>query len=400
MSTMNRLLVAVAFSATAFSAMAQDRVAVSNDPTRATRVSTSQATQQQLVAQALVDRAGPKSTNAVTATRPGQPIANDVRAYPPSCLADPLPDATSGPVYRNSNVNLAAFNTGTGTYVQEAVTISVWRVACSSPLTGLKNGATLLRVDRQARYEGDAVVYPLFPATRVKQGSIGYGNANLPKNLIRIPNEPNTVIADTLADAPIIYSTTYVLENYQSASAGYFDFNAAFGIQFNNQFSSNNLFTIDVPDYNPTQASYPDAFANVPFSGYLGTNYYDPTHDGEGMLFHVFEVGANGDLVISLSWFTFDNAGIPFWLYASGPVARGSRSADLTVGYRTGGVFAGASGGGADANVWGTINVAFPSCNNLRFTYRANAGLPAGVPTGTGTRNWQRLANINGLACE
>lgn len=402
MSVMNRLILAVAVCATAFSAVAEERTAVAADPARAVNVAAAQAGQLQLRKDATIQTQAVDSTNAVAATRPGQPITNLVRAYPPSCLADPLPDTASGPLYSNSNVSLAAFNRATSSYVQEPVTITIWRVACSSPLTGLQNAATLMRVQRRAQYEGDIQIYPLFPATRVKQGTITYADSSYPKNLVRVASEPNTVVSDTLVDAPIIYSATYVLENYQSNNAGYFDFNAAFGIRFDNQFNTGNLFTIDVPDYNPTQGTYPDAFLNLPISGYLGTNYYDPAHSGEGMLFQIFENESDRNgLNLSLAWFTFDTNGIPFWLFSNARIERGARSVTMPIGYRTGGTFAGGgTGGTAGQTLWGTITVAFPSCNDLRFTYASTAGLPAGVPTGNGTRNWKRVANVNGLPCE
>jgi hypothetical protein len=36
----------------------------------------------------------------------------------------------------------------------------------------------------------------------------------------------------------------------------------------------------------------------------------------------------------------------------------------------------------------------------MTLTYASNPGLPAFVPQGSGTRNWIRLATLNGLPCE
>ncbi len=400
MLVLTRLVLAAALSATAFSAIAAERSAVAADPSRAARVSTEQSAHLQLRSTSPASHAeGAKSTEAVTATQPGQPRINAVRAYPPSCLADPLPDGTSGPLYRNQNVNLAAFEPATGNYVLETVTITIWRVACSSH--EFYNSATLMRIQRQSQYEGDQEIYPLFPAIRVRQGSIGYGNSSYPLNLIRVANEPNTIISDTLADAPVIYSTTYVLENYPSSQAGLFDFNLAFGIQFNNQFSSNNLFTIDVPLYNPTSATYPDAFTNLPISGYISTNWYDPTHDGEGLVIQTYESPADSsNLTFSFTWFAYDSNGIPFWFFGSTRVPRGARSVTSPMAWRTGGGFAGSGGTPAAPQLWGSVTFSFPTCSTLNLSLAPNAGLPAGVPTGTGSRIWTRLANVNGLPCE
>ena len=46
------------------------------------------------------------------------------------------------------------------------------------------------------------------------------------------------------------------------------------------------------------------------------------------------------------------------------------------------------------------LTVDFPDCNSMHFTYQANAGLPASVPQGSGSRTWTRLTGINGLGCQ
>ena len=58
------------------------------------------------------------------------------------------------------------------------------------------------------------------------------------------------------------------------------------------------------------------------------------------------------------------------------------------------------SGAAGDPISWGPATVSFPDCNTMTLTYASNPGLPAGVPTGNGTRTWSRLANVNALACE
>lgn len=48
---------------------------------------------------------------------------------------------------------------------------------------------------------------------------------------------------------------------------------------------------------------------------------------------------------------------------------------------------------------WDEVEFAFPDCNALRLRYDgSNAAY--GAPGGSGTRNWERLVNIKGLACE
>lgn len=394
MSNPIRFLFAVALATVAAQAIAGGRTPVAPDASRATRVGAVQAEQ------ALRQRAGiaAKAANAPAVSVPPLPIANAYRAYPPSCLADPLPDQTSGPTY-STTANLAAYNRNTGDTLVEGVTIKVWRVACSS--SEFFTSATLMRIQRQSQFEGDDVIYPLFPAIRISQGSIGFGDVDFPSNLVRAPIEPNTVIADTLTDTPIVDSTTYVLENYPSAAAGFFDFNLAFGLRFDNLFSSNNQFFLNVPTYSPTAGTYPAAFQDLPISGYMSTNWFDPNAGGEGIILQIYEVsGDTQNLVVSFTWAAYDPSGIPFWLSGQATIARGAKSANATMFYRTGGGLGGNAGEASDPILWGTATVSFPDCNTMVLTYASTPGLPAGVPTGSGTRTWSRIANVNALSCE
>ena len=63
-----------------------------------------------------------------------------------------------------------------------------------------------MRIDRNSTSQ---TVYPLFPAIRVSQGSIGYGIDDFPANIARVTIEPNTLLADTLVDTPIINDMTF-----------------------------------------------------------------------------------------------------------------------------------------------------------------------------------------------
>jgi hypothetical protein len=399
MTTLVRLIFAFAFSSAMVAASADERTSAINDPSRSGRVSAALASQLKLHATRAPTANAPKDTAAVTSATPALPIANSYRTYPPSCLADPLPDTPSGPTY-SATVNLAAYDSTTNpaSYTLEGVTITIWRVACSS--ASLFNSATLMRIKRQAIYEGDQSIYPLFPVIRISQGSAGYNDTDS-RNLIRVAVEPNTVISDTLAESPIIFSTTYVLENYPSSAAGTFDFNLPFGLRFDNLFASNNQFTINTPLYNPNGSTYPAAFQNVPISGYMSTNWYDPTADGEGIVLQVYErIGDSSNLVVAFSWSAYDPSGIPFWLGGQVDIARGAKTANAPMFYRTGGGFAGNNGAADPPIAWGTSSVSFPDCNTMTLTYASNPGLPAGVPSGSGTRTWLRIANVNGLPCE
>lgn len=396
MSQLSRIALASMLCLVAGSAVAADRrIEQSADPTRAARVAEARAAHALLMNR--VDPAATVSVPPGAGIKSGIPIANSLRTYPPSCLADPLPTAATGPIFRNSNVELAAVD-GQGNFQREIVTITIWRVACSSAQTF--NSATLMRIQRDAQFEGDTDVYPLFPAINVAQGSTGFDTPNL--SLIRAASEPNTIIADTPVDSPIVFSTTYVLENYPYVGAGVFDFNLPFSIRFDNQFASNRFFTIsNVPLYSPTAGTYPEAFLNLPISGYLSTNWYDPANDGEGLVIQIYESESDpNNLEFAFSWSTYDNDGIPYWFFGQATVARGARLITSPMAYRTGGGFAGTGGVVSPPQIWGTTTFAFPDCNSLSLSFAANPGLPAGVPTGSGTRQWIRVANVNGLFCE
>ncbi|MGB0134064.1 hypothetical protein [Dokdonella sp.] len=387
-----RLLMAAVLATTAVSAFAETRLQAVNDPDRAARVSAAQLERQSLLARR-AEAAAPKAVAAVNSATPSLPTPNPYNTYPPSCLADPLPDVTSGPVY-STIANLAAYNSNDGSFVLEGVTIRIWRVACSS--STFFNSATLMRIERQAQYEGDDEIYPLFPGVNIKQSAPGY------TQLPRVALEPNTVVSDVLPDEPILYSTTYVLENYVGINADYFDYNLPFSVQFNNFELNNNLFFINnIPLYDPNNATYPAAFQNLPISGYLATAYYDPAASGEGIVMQVFQrTGEIDKFVLNFTWSAYDPSGLPFWLTGQVDIARGAKVATSPMAYVTGGGLGGNAGAADPPTIWGTATVSFPDCNSMTLQYASNPGLPAFVPQGSGTRNWIRLASLNGLPCE
>ena len=392
-----RLFLGAALLVAASVAGAATQTTVGFDASRSDRVSAEQNRHHQLQ----MDRASQaenRSTNGVASATPALPRKNTLTPYPASCLADPLPDQTSGPVY-SQNVSLAAYNTGTGQVdSSEIVTIKIWRVACSTPVGSSFKSATLMRIDRNSTSQ---TVYPLFPSIRVSQGSIGFTDSDYPENIARTAIEPNTWISDVMVDTPVLNDMTFVLENYDSTQTSVFNFNQAFSLQFNNLFASNNLFYIDVPVYNPTAQTYPSAFQNLPISGYMSTNWFDPGADGEGIVLQIYErAGDSQNFVIAFSWAAYDPSGVPFWLFGQVDIPRGATSATSPIAYRTGGGLGGNGGAAGAPVIWGSATISFPDCNNMIFTYASNPGLPAGIPTGSGTRNWIRVADVNALSCQ
>lgn len=333
---------------------------------------------------------------------PAPPSNRAHRAYPPSCLAAPLPDQSSGPVY-STHVNLYNPDSEGGV---EDVTATIWRIACSSSgqhqpynSDGLQNAVTLLRLDRAPGRDGDTTSFPDFPDIRVAQGAIAFDDPGQ-RDFVRLAPDPNTFVADTSVASPLPYSTTFVLENYPFRGAAQFNFNFGFELRIDPGLGAGEIRSIRVPAYSPGTRSYPAAFQPLPITGYMTSNWYDPAHSGEGMVVQVFELsGASRQL--AFDWFTFDAAGRSFWI-AGNAAVRSDAPAYITVPafYYENGGFAGDFGARADAMSWGEIRLEFADCNHLTVYYSGNQGLPAGIPAGSGTLHYQRLGNVNGLACE
>lgn len=327
------------------------------------------------------------------------PIANGFRAYAPSCLHYPLPELFSGPLYPPSSsfrVLLAQYPANSlGQYGTENVNVRLWRIPCSSS-GQFYESVTLLAIDRDANNEGNANRYPLFPGLRVTQG-------NNTRKLVRVTDEPNTVVSHIFADEPLINSGTYVLENFPSndSSTAFFDFNNQFQLTFLNFFQGDPGQSITIPAYNPSEATYPGAFQGVPITGYLTGNWFDQAHSGEGMLVQTFDLPNNSTQVLfTFAWFTYGPDGRPFWLFGSTPVNRDSRGPiDVPTIYQTGGGFAGQFGPSAQSNTWGSVRFNFPTCYEMKFRYSSTA-TAAGVPVGTGEKTWTRTIDTNGLTCE
>lgn len=315
--------------------------------------------------------------------------ASTFRAYPASCLTNPLPAQATGPVY-SANVVLAA-NDGSPNPVPEPVTISVWRVACSQ-----NTSATLMRIERKSELY---MQYVLFPGIRMAQGSVMFDD---PSHLDFIRNavEPNTIYSTVYPDDPVPYSTTFVLEYFRDPAYVGQNYNKTLSLRIDNFFLAGNQFFINnIPAYAPTSGTYPAAFLPIPLSGYLSGNYYDPQHSGEGINVEVDEL-AGGARVLFFAWFTFDDLGAPYWLFGSSGFNDGDTSVSVPTAFESNGGFAGAFGPKATTTLWGNVTFTFPDCNHLTLQYASQSGLPAHTPIGSGTLNWQRLTSINGIVCQ
>ncbi len=347
-------------------------------------------------------RASTRSHMTQAVATPNEVIANPDRAYPPSCLQAPLllglyandPAAVqksvtlSGDAYAGSNTDELNYT--------ESDTVTIFRVPCSGGTSAL-----LLEIDRPASVDGLTTLYPVYPLVYVTLSDQSAYE-------LRTLQDPNTFLSDNVAGTPLYQSSVFVIENAYGSDVQ-FNFNPAIEINIYNLLQQSNpkfdSQPFDIPAYNP--ALYAAASQPLPITGYLTGTWYDSAHSGEGIQTEVGEVGTAGtQRFVSVSWYTYDSTGTPYWLIGSGiinldvnGVAPGNAS--VTLGYNSNGGFAGDFGAKATQALWGTINVSFPDCNTLTFNYATTGtGIPSGVPTGNGSKTWKRLTQVNGLTCQ
>lgn len=330
---------------------------------------------------------------------PGTPMANAYRAYPPSCASDPLPDASGNTgVVLSRDLPLYTKDQN-GRVTPESVRITLWRIACSSGNTKTpynadgqrRNAMTLLRFDRAAANEGRSDVIPTMPLVQIRQGSVGYDDA---ASLVRIAAEPNTVISEAPFDSPIIYSTTYVLENHPFGSDWNHQYNQAFELRIDPQDTAPGYATavFNVPAYAPTASTYPDATAPLFLDGYAAAQWIK-ADTGDGLLVQITEDHGGGSMsrqiVFDLLLRDLDDN--PFWLVGNAPFLVGATEVETTATYL---------GKSGHQPQWGKAKFRLAHCNRLDVTFTPNAGLAAPVPSFSGTRSYARLFSANGMLCE
>jgi len=335
-------------------------------------------------------RAAPVAKAAGTVGTVGTPMVNAYRSYPPSCAAYPLPDKPVGTTWSATVPAYAVTPSGGGTL--ENLVVTVWRVPCSSSgrptpygTTGGHNAITLVRADRA----DDAVTaaIPLRPRFMITKGTTEFG-------VIRVAQEPNTVVSEAAYAVQMPRSETFVLENYAIAGAAQHDFNAAF--KLNVLGGTGTSVDITVPAYEPTEATYPDAFAPLPLDGYAAAQWYNPERN-EGLIVQVaegYDVANPRRRQVVVDLLTKDGNEQPFWIVGSAafdPVAGGVRALDIPVSYLT--------TGNATLD-WGRIHVSLHDCTRMDVEFTPNQTLAAGVPVITGTISYTRLLSANGMLCE
>ncbi|MFC4818853.1 hypothetical protein [Dokdonella ginsengisoli] len=331
--------------------------------------------------------------------RPGTPHANGFRTYPPSCAADPLPSSVSGPVLAQARVPLLAKDAYTLDPVGvEDVTLTVWRLACSSSgeLTpyngdGGANSLTLVSFARDTNASPDTLV--TFPLLKASQSGSDFDDASR----VRPASEPNTVISDTAFDSPMPDVVTYSLENYPYVGYRSFFFNYPFVLRVDPGLSNVNPVDVPVEGYEPIQSEYPDAFNTLPFDGYAAAQWVGKTRPDDGLLVQISEqwTGTGADATYSrqlvFDLLTKDQNGNAIWLVGNAPFNEGGRSITMDAFYIS---------GPRPFPHWGKVTFTFPHCSRLDMSFTPDGGLPASAPVINGSAEYSRLFSANGMMCE
>lgn len=132
------------------------------------------------------------------------------------------------------------------------------------------------------------------------------------------------------------------------------------------------------------------AYTPVPLSGRLSGNWVADGAADQGFMISISELVPdavpapeqllNSQLLMFLSWFTFDADGDMLWLTGAQRFSVGSRSVSIPIEKVTHGEFLGNKT--ADREVVGNVSVSSSNCNELNITYDlTNLGLGAGSQT-------------------
>lgn len=297
---------------------------------------------------------------------PALAATNPNRVYPPSCLDYPLPTSPSGP---SQFADFAAIGANTG--ITENVRAIFWRVPCSSG-----NGAFLVTIQRLAPRDASIQL----PQFQVSQPG--------PQIAVRLVIEPNTWAEEHLLQSAA--AQTYVVEFAPTGAT--MDLDLAFNLR--GFYGSTVVVSGEINDY--LASAYPESSQPLVIGGRLTGSWFDAAHPGEGIFLEIGESG--GSVFVFYAWFTYDQTGRPYWLVGQASVPAGARSVSIPTQYYSGGGFAG-NFATATGQAWGTVTMSFPSCNALTLQFQSGV-VPGDIPSGSGTRAWTRLVNIEGYSCE
>lgn len=306
--------------------------------------------------------------------------------YPASCLTYPLPDGPGDYPHERKPAKLLAQGQSMPTHYEDGH-IVIWRQPCNPAFVDGQwqpRSALLLRVERSDEAAEKSVAAS--PVVRRKAGgALVY---------LRLPAEPNTLFGD-MSGTTLSSDHSYVIEEMRQPSSPT-DMNGALELVVSDIYGSN-VVEFDVATFQPTAGDYPELFEPMPITGLLNGIFMDPAHSGEGLNIQVLRVGDTR--IVDVAWFTYSDDGQPFWIGGSQAIEGGDNSVEVGLFHTAGGGFAGDFGNDVQRTPWGTLTLEFDNCNQVSFDYQSNAGMPGHVPSGSGSRTWQRLTHIDGLHC-
>lgn len=322
--------------------------------------------------------------------QPAEGFVNAYRSYPPSCLNAPFGTGlwSLDPNVQHKTVTLSGDPSSTDANERnytEATTVTLFRIACSGG-----KSAMLIEIDRPT--DASTTLYPVFPGIRVTQGT----KQNV---AVRTAADPNTFLSHTDAQMPVTKNSTFVFEAFFPDTSP-IDYNKALTVTLDNFIadSSTRYTTFTLTDYNASQ--YPEAAATLPISGYMSSSWTNPNQTGEGIVVQVYDNRDSATRTLSISWFTYDDVGAPFWLYGQTPLPIGTRQISAPMAYYSTGKFAGpANSPSVPHTNWGLATITFPDCAHMKVNYNGDASAIHG-PKGQGSITFLRVADLNGLVCQ
>ena len=102
--------------------------------------------------------------------------------------------------------------------------------------------------------------------------------------------------------------------------------------------------------------------------------FYNPERDGEGMWVEVADIG--GEVVIALSFYSYDSEGNQLWLTGSAGVADGATTVSVEVIQVEGPTWgAGYNPDDQQITPFGTISVRYPNCDSALFSIQTDVDL-------------------------
>lgn len=124
--------------------------------------------------------------------------------------------------------------------------------------------------------------------------------------------------------------------------------------------------------------------ANVKYSG----SWYDPTHDGEGIILEILQDGT-----ALVQWFTYDHFGGQMWIQGTGTIDGNTLTVENL--YTTSGTGWGSLFNADDVSLdeWGSLTMEFSGCGAATVMYQSEEFR-------NGTLNMQRVTSLMGIPCE